>query len=83
MPKRNLLSHREQHRLAARSVGGGPDATSTGDDYRKVRRATAALRRDEQRRSRLADGTDRACARRRPAPGPRSRIPFLDAQFGR
>lgn len=82
----NKLSHRDQHRIAAASVGAGPDATSTGDDYRRMRHAVAAQRREEQRQSRIAAGTDRASRRALRGAPPvrqRGRIGFIESLLGR
>jgi len=57
------LSHRQQHRQAAAAVGTGPDSTSTGDDYRAVRRQVAQARRAEQDLVRRELGTSRAVLR--------------------
>jgi hypothetical protein len=85
MSKRNVLSHRDQHRNAAVLAAAGVaalDLQQRGDAFRRTRHAVAVQRRTEQRQSRVAAGTDRTthrAARAAVMRRTRTRIPFLDA----
>ena len=86
MRRTNFYSHRVEHRLAAMAVGGGPDAPSTPEDYRRMRRAIATVRREEQQAARVEAGIDRASLRALRAidstPRTPGRIQALAAYFG-